>query len=102
MAFHQELHVTARTREIESIFQDNKADIKADFESLELTIKDLSIKWGVQPRNIRRWMDRLGIDAAERLKARRVSGYEQRGPNIKTKPVKEDGVRNPKLLSMRW
>lgn len=102
MAFKQELHVTARTKEIEQTFLDNKDAIMADFVGLELTISDIAKKWNVQPRNVRRWMDRMGVDAAERQKARRVSGYEQRGPNIKKAVLKEDCVRNPALLSMRW
>lgn len=101
-SFIPELHVTARSKEIEQTLKDNREAILADLESLELTIRDLAAKYKVNDRNIRRFAEREKIDLADRQARRRTSGHEARGRPIKTKPKREDNVRNPTLLSARW
>lgn len=100
--FIPELHKTARSKEIEQILIDNREAILADLESLDLTIRDLASKYNVQDGNLRRFAEREKIDLADRQARRRTSGYETRGRPIKSKPKREDTVRNPTLLSMRW
>lgn len=78
----------ARRVKIEQRFQDNKAEIQADFESIELSMADLERKWDVHNRTVRRWMERLGIDPIERTYARRRAGLE-----------KKSGPKNPKPRS---
>lgn len=100
MGFAQEVHQQPRTREIERIFQDNKDSIRADLESLELSMRDIAAKYKVNDRNIRRWAERLGIDSTARTVSRRAAGLDV----IKrtTKPKRKDEVANPTLLSMKW
>lgn len=99
--FHQELHVQPRTLEIERIYQENKADIKADIESLELSFRDLAAKYNVNDRNVRRWCERCGIDPAWRSKERRVRKLD--APKCYTKKsqrIKEDRPQAHKLAGL--
>lgn len=101
MGFHQERYVQPRTREIERIFQENQADIKADIQSLELSFRDLAKKYKVNDHNIRRWAERLGIDPDARTKNRKAANRD----GYKCKPRRKrqaDEVASPKLLSMKW
>lgn len=100
--FVQETRTSKRSLEIKRLLEDNREEILADLASLELPIRELAKKWGVQDRNIRRFAEREGIDLHDRQMRRRTSGFESRGRPMKFKPKREDSVRNPKLLSMRW
>lgn len=74
--FIYEPHQQARTREIERIYQENKADIEADIRGLELSMRDMAEKYKVNDHNIRRWAERMGVDTAERAKERRRLGKD--------------------------
>lgn len=81
-----------RRKQIESTFKNNKADILADIESIELSMLELTEKWGVSDRVMRRWMERCGIDSIERTYARRRAGLEKKParpePKVKVDPDK--------------
>lgn len=99
--YAQEFHQQPRSREIEQTFQDNKENIKADLESIELSMRDIAAKYKVNDRNVRRWGERLGIDCNQRTVDRRRAGLDK--PKCMTKKAKQkDEVCNPTLLSMRW
>lgn len=101
MSFEQEKRTQARSIQIENIFQNNRDAIKADLESLELSMRNIAIKYKVNDRNVRRWGERLGIDCNQRTVDRRRAGFDK--PKCMTKKARqEDAVRNPTLLSMRW
>ncbi len=95
-------HIQPRTIEIRRIFDDNREAIQKDCESLELSIREIAEKWNVNDRNVRKWMDHLRIDTAERTKARNRAGFAKINRNKENKPKQEDAVRSPKLLSMKW
>lgn len=98
--FIPQLHVSARTREIEKIFQDNKAGIQADVESLELSMQALAAKYKVNDRNVRRWCERLGVDVVQRNVERRKQGKEaQRGYTHKGS-TKQDKPQAHKLAGL--
>lgn len=102
MSFCKEMHQMERSRQIEQIFIDNKDQILADLDSLELTIREIAAKWNVNDRNVRRFAEKEGLDLDDRQARRRVSGYQKRHPNRVPKPSQQDAVRSAKLLSMRW
>lgn len=99
--FTQELHTQPRTIQIEKIFQDNRESIKADLDSLDLSLRDIAAKYKVNDRNVRRWAERLGIDANARTVERRRVNAD--GPKCRARRKRqEDAVASPKLLSMKW
>lgn len=101
MSFQQEKYISARTREIERIFMENKDAIRADLDSLDLSMRDIAEKYKVNDRNVRRWSEKLGIDPLDRSARRRVitKGYFKKKTQ---RPKQKDEVRSAKLLSMRW
>lgn len=99
----QEFHQQPRSREIERIFQNNKADIKADLESLDLSLRDIGAKYKVNDRNVRRWAEKLGIDCAERSAKRRKAGLASVLPrNCKQKGNIHDDKPQAHKLAGLW
>ena len=99
--YGQEFHQQPRSRAIEKVFQDNRDEILADLESLELSLRDIANKFKVNDRNVRRWAERLNIDSTARTVARRNAGYGTKRC-LPRKSKQKDEVSNPALLSMRW
>lgn len=75
-----------RRQQIEQQFQDGKEDILADIKGLELSVADLTKKYGITERTLRRWMERLGVDSFQRTLARRRGGFEKKPEPRSTKP----------------
>jgi len=57
-----------KQEQLEAIFQANKDEIFADLNKLENRMADIATKWEVGGPILRRWAERLGIDAVERRK----------------------------------
>ena len=103
MTYEQPRHVQQRSLEIAQTFEQNKTQILADLQSLELSVRGIAEKWGVNDHNVRRWAFRLGIDLKQRTTERGIkrpasANVRQRKPT----PITQDKVRNPALLSMKW
>lgn len=74
----QNIATERRRQELEQQFQDNKDVILADVTALDLSVAELTAKYGVSEKVLRRWMERLGVDSLERILARRRAGLENR------------------------
>lgn len=67
----QQKSTQKRMEELEAVFQEQHDDLRADFESYDLSVMELKDKWGVSERTLRRWMERMDISSDERNKERR-------------------------------
>jgi len=98
----QARHVSKRSAEIESTFQTRQEEIRSDLEALDLSVKQLTEKYNVSERFIRRWSERLGLDSTERNRKRRQAGLDPKTPQTRTRTKRDDSVRSASLLSMKW
>lgn len=103
MTYEQSKHVKQRTLEIAHTFEENKDQILADLQSLELSVRGIAEKWGVNDHNVRRWAFKLGIDIQQRTTERGVKRPASANKRVRQpSPITQDTVRNPTLLSMKW
>lgn len=103
MSFYQERRVNPRTVEIRQIFEDNREEITHDLESLELSFRDLAIKWAVHDRSVRQWAERVGIDPAWRTKERRVRKLDHsKCKTQKSKSIEAQEKPQAHLLRGLW